>query len=465
MKYLVMGVLMGISVPTMAQEADFNSALKPVAQAMKDNPAGAEKLAKDFLKLYKKNPEAVLALGSSYLTVKNFTKADEMAEMVLTRFKKDNKAQAEAYILKGDIEAVKEEAGNGGDAASHYATAMSLDPQNPTGYMRYASVYRKISPELVEKTYNELRKNIPGFPIEAEAGHSFFSGNKFDKAFENFAKCDIDKLDEGKLVEYLVSAVQINKYPEALKIANFGGKKFAENATFAQLGLWSAVETENFAEAENIAKRYLTLKGDKNATDYTYYGKALMGQNKFTEAIEKFNKAMEVNPEATEPLARISETYTKMGDEDKALEYSEKHLAKNKNANIIDYANLAQIFVNKAEKGDAATNYSKALSIYDQMIAKFPEYASWTNGIAAGIADKAGKEDLGAQYNQKIVDELGNNSNLNDNQKGYLKQALRKLGYYYWGEKNNLDAAKPYYEKLIQLDPNDKNAKAALGIE
>ena len=104
---------------------------------------------------------------------------------------------------------------------------------------------------------------------------------------------------------------------------------------------------------------------------------------------------------------------------------------------------------------------TKALSIYDQMIAKFPEYASWTNGIAAGIADKAGKEDLGAQYNQKIVDELGNNSNLNDNQKGYLKQALRKLGYYYWGEKNNLDAAKPYYEEYISLVENKAEKSAA----
>ena len=99
------------------------------------------------------------------------------------------------------------------------------------------------------------------------------------------------------------------------------------------------------------------------------------------------------------------------------------------------------------------------------MIQKFPEYASWTNGIAAGIADKAGKADLGAQYNQKIVDELGNKTDLNDNQKGYLKQALKKLGYYYWGEKNNLEAAKPYYEMLIKLEPEDKNAKAALGIE
>lgn len=463
-KYFVVGALLSVAAPTMAQEADFGKALAPISQAMKENPASVEKQAKEFIKNYKKNPEAILALGSTYLAAKNFDKADELAEMILSRNKKDMKVQAEAYILKGDIEAVKDVTGNGGKAAEHYATAKSLDPKNPTAYMRYASVYRNINPAVTEQTYEELRREVPDFPIEAEAAHTFFSGNKFDKAFANFSKCDRNNLSETNLVEYVISAVQLNKYADALNVANFGATKFPENATFSQLGLWSAVETEKFAEAESIAKKFMTMKGDKNATDYTYYGKALMGLQKYEEALSMFNKALEVNKDATEPLAKISETYTKMGQEDKALEYSEMYLAKNSKASIIDYANIAQIYVNKAEKGDKIANLEKALSIYDKMVEKFPDYATWTNGIAAGIADKAGKEDLGAQYNQKIVDELGNKENLNENQKGYLVQALKKLGYYYWGEKNNLDAAKPYYEKLIKFEPEDKNAKAALGL-
>ena len=465
LKYFMVGALISIAAPTMAQEAEYTQQLNAVSQALKDKAPGAEKMAKSFISDYKKNAPAILALGSSFLTVRNFAKADEMAELVLSRNKKNEKVQAEAYILKGDIEAVKDQAGNGGKAAEHYATAMSLDPKNPVSYMRYASVYRNINPAITEQTYARLRQELPDFPIEAEAAHTFFSGNKFDKAFENFVKCDRNNLDETQLVEYVISAVQLNKYKEALSIAEFGMDKFPKNATFAQLGLWSAVEVENFAGAEAIAIRYAGMEGDKNATDHTYYGKALTGLGKHEQAIEQFHKALTKSPEATEPLAKISETYTKMGLEDKALEYSEKYLAKNKKASIIDYANIAQIYVNKAEKGDKDANYTKALGIYDQMIQKFPEYASWTNGIAAGIADKAGKADLGAQYNQKIVDELGNKTDLNDNQKGYLKQALKKLGYYHWGEKNNLEAAKPYYEMLIKLEPEDKNAKAALGIE
>lgn len=85
MKYLLVGALMGISVSTMAQEVEFSKALAPIAQELKANPANGEKMAKSFIKEYKKDPEAILALGSTYLTVKNYDKANEMADMVLER--------------------------------------------------------------------------------------------------------------------------------------------------------------------------------------------------------------------------------------------------------------------------------------------------------------------------------------------------------------------------------------------
>ena len=466
MKYFVVGAMLSITATSMAQEVDFNTALQPIAQAMKENPTAVEKMAKTYMGQFKKDPNALIALGSAYLTVKNFDKADEIADMVILKYKKDMAAQAEAYILKGDIEAIKDQAGDGGSAASHYATAMSLDPKNPQGYMRYAAVYRTISPKIVEQTYAKLREELPNFPIDAEAAHSFFGGGLFAKAFENYAKCNLDQLDEAKLVEYVIAAFQTGKHADALKVATYGGNKFAKNATFAQLGMWSAVENKKFDEALKIAQRYFAMDGDKNATDYTYFGKAFLGAEQHTDALAQFNKALEVSADATEPLARISETYKKMGDEDKALEYSEIYMQKNPNASPSDYANLAGIYAAKAEKGiDPAVNYKKSIGIYDKMAAKFPVIASWAHMIAAGIADKSGDTDLGASYNQKIVDELWTKTNRDADETGYLTQALRLLGFHYWSDKNDLEAAKPYYEKLITIDPTDKNAKAALGID
>ena len=200
------------------------------------------------------------------------------------------------------------------------------------------------------------------------------------------------------------------------------------------------------------------MKGDKNATDYTYYGKALLGAKKFQEAIAQFEKAMEVDNKAVEPLAKISEAYTGLNNPDKALEYSELYMQKNPNATPSDYAKMAQIYVEKKD-------FSKALGIYDKMAEKFPQITGWTYMIASSVADKSGNTELGAAYNQKIIDMLGNKADRDEDETGYLKQALRLIGYYYWSEKNDLEKAKPYYEMLIKIDPNDGNAKAALGIE
>ena len=109
MKYFVVGAMLSISATSVAQEVNFNTALEPIAKAMKENPAAAEKLAKSYIGQFKKDPQALISLGSAYLSARNFDKANEIADMVIMKSKKDLAAQAEAYILKGDIEAVKDQ--------------------------------------------------------------------------------------------------------------------------------------------------------------------------------------------------------------------------------------------------------------------------------------------------------------------------------------------------------------------
>ena len=147
--------MMGLSAPVMAQS--YESALENVSKALKADPSGlasAKAAVKDFTKSFKKDPAAMVALGNTYLAVKNYPKAVECANLAL----KKNKNFGDAYVLLGDIEALKDD---GGEAAMWYQQAMSLDPKNPDGYMRYANVYRKRSPQESERVLNELRKNIP----------------------------------------------------------------------------------------------------------------------------------------------------------------------------------------------------------------------------------------------------------------------------------------------------------------
>lgn len=146
-KYLCsVALVLGLSAPVMAQEADYGSALEPISKALKANPSfdAVKGLVKDYQKNYKKDPAALVSLGNTFLSAKLYDQANAMADLALKR----DKNYGDAFILKGDIEAMKDE---GGDAAMWYNQCMQLDPKNPTGYLRYASVYRKRAPEEADQ--------------------------------------------------------------------------------------------------------------------------------------------------------------------------------------------------------------------------------------------------------------------------------------------------------------------------
>lgn len=454
-KYVLVGaMMMGLSAPVMAQDVDFGTALAPISKALKADPNSKEtmSLVKDYSKEFKKNPAALVALGNAFVGTKQYDKAVEMADLALKR----NKNFGDAFILKGDVEAMKDE---GGDAAMWYQQAMQLDPQNPTGYMRYASVYRKRDPQLAADALNKLRTILPDYPVDAEAAHSFYTAEKYDKAFEHFQKTKKESLDEYKLTEYALSAYMIDKKAESLELAAFGAQKFNKNIMLNRLALWNAVDLKKFAEGENYAKAVLACEGDKSARDYNYYGNALLGSQKWQEAITQFEEAMKVDPQNADPLGKISEAYTGLGQNDKALEYREMFMQKSSNVSPSDFAKLAGIYISD-------NKFDKALKVYDNMATKFPSIASWAYLMSAAAATKADPtEAMAVPYYQKIIDLLANKADRDADETSYLKSAYSGLGYYWYAKQNNLEKGKEYYQKVYELDPNDTSAKAVLGIE
>ena len=111
---------------------------------------------------------------------------------------------------------------------------------------------------------------------------------------------------------------------------------------------------------------------------------------------------------------------------------------------------------------DAQANIAQANKIYETIATKFPSIAGWVYNQAGNSSSDAGFEDLGASYYQKTIDLYANKADRDADETKYLIQAYQLIGYYYWATKNDLEAAKPYYEKLLILSPDDKNAKAAL---
>ena len=474
-KYLIMGALVfGLSAPAMAQ--DYTSVIGDVSKALKDDPqavGAAKSVVKDYLKTYKKDPHAMVALGNAYLASKNFDKAVECADLAIKR----NKNFGDAYILKGDVEAMKDD---GGQAAMWYQQAISLDPKNPNGYMSYANVYRKRSPQESERVLNELRQNIPDYPIDAETGHVFYTSNNYEKAIEYFDKANISNMAEGRIGEYALSALSIGDYAKGLSVAKTAISRFPTNMGFVRLAMINGVLGKDYSEAVRFAEKLIGSNNEINSGDYNYYGQALAGINDHTKAIDMFTKSFSMDETSFKNLQSISECYTALGNEDKALEYSTTYLDKNPDAKPSEYSKLANIYIAKVLKlkeaakdknADASltaemdNNWNKAMGVFDNLITKYPHTGNYVKFQKGHQAYRCEKDDIALTHLTSLINELKDKSDLTEEEKGYLLNASSEVGYIYWGDKQDLDSAKPYYEIVYKLNPNDKTARQALGIE
>ena len=460
-KFLVAGLLvMGLSATAMAQDVNYKDMLKPIETSLKAGSASTkdfEKTLKDYQKEFKKDPKALVALGNILAMNKEYDKANAVADAVIAKFKN----YGDAYILKGDIYAMQD---NGGEAATWYGQCMTMDPKNPQGYISYSNVYRKIDPTASAEALNKLREINPNYPIEAEAGHNFFSAGNYEKAYEYFSKAKPSTMEEYLHYEYAFTAYILNKKEESLSLCQSGIQKFPKDAAMQILAMRAAVDLKNYEVAlqhSNIVMNTDSIK--KNASILSYYGLALAGNKQYNEAITQYQKALEMKADDPKPLQYISEAYKEMGDEDKALEYNQQYMDKNPNAAPTDFMKLAEIYVNKAKKDPAkkAENIDKAISVYAKLAEKYPTLKPFAKLQEGNTAFQNELDDKAIPAYEEVIKEL-EAKQCDADEVSYLKQAYQYMGFIYNYDKQDFNLAKPYWEKLLKLDSENKYAKDAI---
>ena len=108
-KYLLVGALiLSLSTPAIAQNDSYKAALNPIISAIEAAPndvnAGKD-LIKDYLKTYKKDEQALTALGNVYLAQRNFAEAMKIANSIVSNKKMNGTL---GYLLLGDIVALQD---------------------------------------------------------------------------------------------------------------------------------------------------------------------------------------------------------------------------------------------------------------------------------------------------------------------------------------------------------------------
>lgn len=467
LKYLFAGVLVSVvSAPSMAQDVKSSvEAITKVIVENKSNPAAYKDQVKDFVKEYKKNAEALSGLGRAFMEIRDTASAREYANMALERGK-DNEGKALASILLGDLSALS--SNEGGGAASYYNQAIHFDPKNPAGYIKYASVYRKVDPEGAVAKLEELRNVDPTYPVDAEAAHFYYGANKLDKAVEYYAKVDLNLLKDTYLTEYATAELLLANSKKSLDVALFGVNKNPRSAAFNRITFYNYTDLKDYKNALKYADA-LFNKSDSakiSARDCQYYGYALMGDSLYDRAIEEFKKALEMNAELNDVRKQLSDAYIAKGDFQTGVDYYNEYLSKIEKPSVPDLDGLAQLYMQHAAgiqtlNEEKVNAFKKADEIYGRIATDSPSnklYATLMRARINSQLDPESTQGLAKPYYEEYAKlaEAENNPKL-------LIEPYLYLGYYYIVKEDNAQA-KSYFEKVAAIDPQNATAAQALSV-
>ena len=159
-------LLLGSATVSMAQ-TDTKAVVEQTKQLIQTKGADFDKQVKELYKTNKKNPAALVAIGRTFYNNKDLTNAAQFADYALAK----NNKNADAHILKGDIAVSNDD---GSTAAQEYQQAIYFAPKNADAYYKYAMILRGRNPEDAVATLEELRKQVPDYPVDALAARIYY---------------------------------------------------------------------------------------------------------------------------------------------------------------------------------------------------------------------------------------------------------------------------------------------------
>ena len=468
-KCLLIGVLAtAMSTPSMAQ--DNKTTIDAIAKVIKADPEAAKDQVKDVYKKNKKNAEVLVGIGRAYFEAKDTANAKTYANYAI----KANKNYGAGYILLGDIEVVKDD---GGAAAGWYQQAIYFDPKNPDGYFKYANIYRGRSPEEAVSKLNELRAQRPDIAVDALAARILYSSNRLEQSLDYYDKVtDKSKLEDVDITNYATEAWMLQKREKSLEMARYGLSRNAHKAAWNRLVFYNLTDMGQTEEALKYADALFNASDSAKISgfDYTYYGTALKNAKQYDKAIEMLKKALAENKDNADLLnsnrKSLSDAYLAVEDFNNAMLYYEEYLKNTSKTTASDMAGLATIYMKMATTltGDQQKEaLKKADTVYAQLGEKFPENIDFANFMRARVnsnLDPETKEGLAKPFYEAIVNSLAGKSDRDRADNARLSEAYRYLGYYYL-VKDDKATADGYWNKVLEIDPNNATAKQALGIQ
>ena len=450
---------------------------------LKTDVKAAEAEFSKALRKDRRNVEVIIAIAKAY----SQNGMNDKANSRVNDAKKASKNSPLIYVFEGDR---LKDADKLGEAAGFYAQAIDVAKDYVIPYIKTAQVYERINPDVAIEKLNAVLEINPNYKLAYKyMADIYYKGGKYARAIDSYKAFFQDSeysIDD--LTRYAASLYFTKDYDEAKKMISEGQAKDPNNFVLNRLLMYSAVESEDFANGLTIAEKFFSLdKGTSEyiSRDYVAYGKLLIENKQIDKALEQYDLAIKLDPKQFDLYKEIAGT---LADSDRTLEaanYFKKYIElAGEKVEATDYFNMGRYYYLSGVSAMADITDSEVLvkaksnladadaafAIVEERVPAShlgPMWRARANSQLDAIAanETKARPTLAKPHYEKTIEILstreGNNNSILIEAYRYMSSCFYLL---YDETKNSDDKAKTiiYSEKLLDLDPENAQAKQIL---
>lgn len=312
-----------------------------------------EEVAKDEFKLAqkiaKKNAAVSVAIARAYYNVDPVKYEREIAK-AMEKARKDSKnADPTIYVFEGDQFMDQE---NYGEAAARYENAITNDPNNPEGYIKFANAYFNVNKDFgIAKLQEYLDAHPQSAMAQRELAEKLFKADRWKAASELYGTyiTNPNHFPEDK-ARYAVLLYWGEDYGKSLSIANEILAQDPSNFLMQRVQFLDQTALGDFQTAADNAAKFFSNNTGANFTikDYTTYAEALAGIGQDSLAVIQYEIAVEKHPNNDDLLKNLSTVYSKNKQYDKSADAYAAYVALQEKPTLTDLFGLSARYLNAA---------------------------------------------------------------------------------------------------------------------
>jgi tetratricopeptide (TPR) repeat protein len=427
-----------------------------------NNAEEVQNQTKNLIKKYKKDENALNAIGTFFYKNKQY---DEAVFFAKAAYERNNKSLT-SILLEGDSYYEQKKFG---EAVQKYEEAIYNNPTDKRAYFKRVSVYKFINPQLALETMDTLKAKYPNDPsIDKTMASIYYHLNDTAKAsttYKTYFKSvkledDVDAAKEYAIVMFL-NKDYADSYDIVNKIISLDAKEISLN----RMKFYDLIEMGKFQEAEAASKNFFGQYVDTlyNFSDYKYLGKLQTELKNIDAAATAYKKASDLAPEDKKAslLKDLSTAYEHVGKYDDAANTYQQYIDAAAPGSLVETYNKGRIFYKAVSDttitADQKKHYIEAGdALFKEVAAKDDSYLGpfWSARINSALDPDNPNETSMQQYSEALKRLESKDASYNSRR----VECLRYMTFYYF-KKDDIANCVAYADKVLSLSPDDSLAK------